>query len=781
MNRSSGFRLRVRSLVTALLTAIAVVGSVVVPATIGDLATARASSAWPEYTIDISKFNAGRIITDDLFFDSDAMTAADVQSFLNDKVSTCDPGYTCLKSKKDATYDIPANPMCTAYDGGGRESAATIIYKVGKACGISQKVILVTLEKEQGLVSDTWPTTRQYKYAMGADCPDTGDGCGLTAGFFKQVYRGTYMMKRYTQPPGTGPGTNYESNFAAMHRAYSTVWVRYGVDSKCGSKKVYISNQATHVLYVYTPYTPNEAALKAGWGTAPCGAYGNRNFFRYYFRWFGDPNGVPPKMKAAPDQTGDVIGEETVGNVLSVDAGVWTGNPKPATTYRWYACDKPVADLQKAVPTGCVAIARAKASTFTLTTSQVGKYVAPLVTKSNQAGKAMRMALSTASVYQTPANTVAPAFTTPARPAQPTSVDTGTWTGLPAPTYSYKWSLCPTATKNASCVSVPGSTATMTPKVADIGKYLFAEVSATNKTTVAATTTTGVQIQSVPLVKKNYVVTGKPVVGSSVTVAGGAWTAVPTATQTYQFFACTSVIKTPSSTLPTSGCSALGVAGAAVSTPLPTSARGKFIVTKVISTNAIGSSTSVTASTPAVTLDPALPAISGTSTVGQTLTSTSGEWAGMTTPISLTATGPKFDGYPIYGIQEALRADGYTTPRTGKYDARTIADVKRFQQRHRVPLADGYVGPRTWGIMKSLTTTSEATVTYQWMRCTNAVTVTPSTAPSGCAIITGATASTYIPVLADRTKYLVVQVKATNTSESVKTRWSLSTSVVANS
>lgn len=83
--------------------------------------------------------------------------------------------------------------------------------------------------------------------------------------------------------------------------------------------------------------------------------------------------------------------------------------------------------------------------------------------------------------------------------------------------------------------------------------------------------------------------------------------------------------------------------------------------------------------------------------------------------------------------------------------------------------------------MKSLTTTSEATVTYQWMRCTNAVTVTPSTAPSGCAIITGATASTYIPVLADRTKYLVVQVKATNTSESVKTRWSLSTSVVANS
>lgn len=781
MNRISGFRLRVRALVTALLTAIAVVGSVVVPATVGTLASAQASAAWPEYSIDISKFNAGQIITDDLFFDSNAMTAADVQSFLNDKVPVCDPGYTCLKSKTDTTHDIPANPMCTAYDGGGRENAATIIYKVGKACGISQKVILVTLEKEQGLVSDTWPTARQYKYAMGADCPDSGDGCGLTAGFFKQVYRGTYMMKRYTQPPGTGPGTNYETNFAAMHRAYSTVWVRYGVDSKCGSKKVYISNQATHVLYVYTPYTPNDAALKAGWGTAPCGAYGNRNFFRYYFRWFGDPNGIPPRMTTAPDQTGDVVGEETVGNVLTVDAGVWTGNPKPATKYQWYACEKPIADLQKTVPTSCAAIAGAKSSTFTLTTAQVGKYVAPLVTKSNQAGKALRMTVSTASVYQTPANTVAPAFTTTARPAQPTSVDTGTWTGLPAPTYSYKWSLCPTATKNATCVQLPGSTATITPKVADIGKYLFAEVSATNKATVAATTPVGIQIQSVPLVKKSYTIAGKAAVGSTVKVAGGTWTAVPAATQTYQFFACNTVIKSPSAALPTSGCVALGSAGAADTTPLPASARGKFIVTKIVSTNAVGSSTAVTASTAAVTLDPELPIISGTVAVGQSLTSTAGEWPGMTTPIALTLTGPKYDSYPIYGIQEALQADGFTTPRTGKYDARTVADVKRFQLRHHVPLADGYVGSRTWGIMKSLTTTTEAVFTYQWLRCANAVTVTPTSAPSGCTTIVGATALTYIPVIADRTKFLVLQVKATNTSAAVKTRWSLSTSVVANS
>src|SRR5690606_8182666 len=40
-------------------------------------------------------------------------------------------------------------------------------------------------------------------------------------------------------------------------------------------------------LYNYTPYQPNAAALSAGWGTAPCGAYGNRNFYLYFTGWFG--------------------------------------------------------------------------------------------------------------------------------------------------------------------------------------------------------------------------------------------------------------------------------------------------------------------------------------------------------------------------------------------------------------------------------------------------------------------------------------------------------------
>jgi uncharacterized protein with LGFP repeats len=51
---------------------------------------------------------------------------------------------------------------------------------------------------------------------------------------------------------------------------------------------VFIYNQATAGLYNYTPYQPNAAALRAGYGSGDdCSAYGNRNFYSYFTDWFG--------------------------------------------------------------------------------------------------------------------------------------------------------------------------------------------------------------------------------------------------------------------------------------------------------------------------------------------------------------------------------------------------------------------------------------------------------------------------------------------------------------
>ena len=235
-------------------------------------------------------FNPSLIISDANMYNPNAMTAAEIQAFLDAKVPECRSGYTCLKDYRETTRTISGTPMCSTYPGAANESAAQIIFKVQQACGVSAKVILVVLQKEQSLVSDTWPSSRQYRSAMGAGCPDTADCDSNYYGLFNQVHYGAYLLKRYTQPPGTGPGTEWSSRFDLMYPAGATSYVRFNPNPDCGGTNLYIENQATHALYVYTPYQPNEAALNAGWGIGDgCSAYGNRNFFNFYSAWFGSP------------------------------------------------------------------------------------------------------------------------------------------------------------------------------------------------------------------------------------------------------------------------------------------------------------------------------------------------------------------------------------------------------------------------------------------------------------------------------------------------------------
>lgn len=233
---------------------------------------------------DLSRFSAGKIISDALFFDGDAMTQDQVQQFLNSKVGSCRAGYTCLKDYSDVTRAIPADAMCQAYNGGGRESSAAIIARVANACGISAKAIIVMLQKEQGLVTSTAPSAYAYRSAMGQGCPDTAACDSRYYGFFNQVYGAAWQLKRYANPPGT-------SQYFTWYAPGRTWAVRYNPNASCGSSPLYIQNQATANLYYYTPYQPNAAALRAGYGEGDgCSSYGNRNFFNYYSDWFGDPS-----------------------------------------------------------------------------------------------------------------------------------------------------------------------------------------------------------------------------------------------------------------------------------------------------------------------------------------------------------------------------------------------------------------------------------------------------------------------------------------------------------
>ncbi|WP_164884489.1 LGFP repeat-containing protein [Leucobacter muris] len=248
-------------------------------------------------------FEAGNIIDDALFYDGTAWSAGQIQSFLDQRVPRCTIGDAgreayapygnttiagaCLKGSLWTTAPRPADSYCRAMAGATNESAASYIARVGAACGISPKVLLVMLEKEQSLVTDTWPTFRQYDFAMGAYCPDSGPGGSANcdpgrAGFPNQLYNGARLLKIYKAFPNSYNYKPFQSNRIQWHP-----------NAGCGTSDVWIENWATAALYIYTPYRPNQAALNAGWGTGDaCSSYGNRNFYNFYTTWFGSTHGI---------------------------------------------------------------------------------------------------------------------------------------------------------------------------------------------------------------------------------------------------------------------------------------------------------------------------------------------------------------------------------------------------------------------------------------------------------------------------------------------------------
>ncbi|MBO1770701.1 hypothetical protein [Agrococcus sp. TF02-05] len=229
-----------------------------------------------------SDFDPGMIVSDDAFFDGDAMTAAQVQSFLDSKHPGCLAGYTCLPGYAQATPSMPADAYCSALPGRSSESAASIIARVGAACDISQRFLIVLLEKEQSLVTHRSPATSRYEKATGFGCPDTAPCDASVGGFFYQIYYGARQFQRYAAHPN-----NYN------HRAGVVNNVLYHPNAACGSSPVLIRNVATAGLYNYTPYQPNAAALRNLYGTGDaCSAYGNRNTWRIWTDWFGDPRGA---------------------------------------------------------------------------------------------------------------------------------------------------------------------------------------------------------------------------------------------------------------------------------------------------------------------------------------------------------------------------------------------------------------------------------------------------------------------------------------------------------
>ncbi|WP_447912455.1 hypothetical protein [Microbacterium phyllosphaerae] len=229
-------------------------------------------------------FDAGNIISDAVFTDRNTMSEGQIQAFFNSKVSRCQGGsdrygpIICLKDFTITSVNRPADRYCQGYTGAANESAARIIARVAQSCGINPQVLIVMLQKEQGLVTHTWPSMNRYNAALGQGCPDGGVACDPNyVGFFHQIYGAARQMQIYM-----------EGRYFTYYAPGKTWNILYNPNRACGSSPVYVANMATSALYYYTPYQPNAAAMRSGYGEGDaCSAYGNRNFYNYFTDWFG--------------------------------------------------------------------------------------------------------------------------------------------------------------------------------------------------------------------------------------------------------------------------------------------------------------------------------------------------------------------------------------------------------------------------------------------------------------------------------------------------------------
>jgi cell wall-associated NlpC family hydrolase len=158
-----------------------------------------------------------------------------------------------------------------------------MLFKMAKACTINPQVAMIIVQKEsQGLTRNPPPAM-----LTGFGCPDTGPGgsanCNAaSAGVFNQTWGMFTAFSRLHKDPSR---VNYLEG-----QTHDILWnVK---ETGCGAGPVLVKNRATATLYTYTPYQPNPAALAAYPGTGDgCSAYGNRNFFEMFKKYFGSTGG----------------------------------------------------------------------------------------------------------------------------------------------------------------------------------------------------------------------------------------------------------------------------------------------------------------------------------------------------------------------------------------------------------------------------------------------------------------------------------------------------------
>ncbi len=255
----------------------------------------------------LAGFDPGYIISDYQMGNYNSMSENDIQAFLTKKNSCQNTNYNyylSLSANSNYTWHWEnGHFICLSEerfgDGeiiGSGETAAHIIWQAAQDYHINPQVLIVLLQKETSLITDPIPNNGDYRKAVGYGCPDTAPCSSQYYGFKNQVRKAAELFHTVL----SGGWTNYP---------LGNNYVQYNPNAACGGSVINIRSLATSALYRYTPYQPNDGALAAGYGTAYCGAYGNRNFYLYFEDWFGGITEEGENYDISNDDVDDEIKE----------------------------------------------------------------------------------------------------------------------------------------------------------------------------------------------------------------------------------------------------------------------------------------------------------------------------------------------------------------------------------------------------------------------------------------------------------------------------------------
>ncbi len=286
-----------------------------------------------QHMASAATFNNGDVIDDGVFDNYNSMSASQINNFLNNFPNSCispNSGFQAI----DPTGYSPSG----GFSYGNFTTAGQVLYDAAQAYNLNPQVLLVTLQKEQSLVSGgsgicNNSSQNQYAAAVGYGCPDggtsysysnvnlyerngvmvtnVGSTCVNTSakvGFTQQIIRAAWLLKFGEQrsqgninwaeihgnwnnsddPKSCYGGPMTQGTFQICPNGPKTYYDGY--DSRDGTS-VYLQNGATAALYWYTPHFS-----------------GNQSFFNLFTSWFGSTYYPEPlgSLLAVDNQTGQI-------------------------------------------------------------------------------------------------------------------------------------------------------------------------------------------------------------------------------------------------------------------------------------------------------------------------------------------------------------------------------------------------------------------------------------------------------------------------------------------